>query len=146
MKIHEQVLRALCRSHTAALAELFGSCGGQEVFVIATGPSLELLFDRLRAIREQAARPVFICVATAYRPLFNHGIRPDVVASIDQRISVRHLPPEGTYAITLAYMSMVDPLMFGACRGGVIPAIPPARFINSCFSNGSGANFMWAVA
>ncbi|WP_223487770.1 motility associated factor glycosyltransferase family protein [Pseudomonas sp. A-RE-19] len=99
------------------VAELFGSCAGQEVFVIATGPSLELHFDRLRAIREQAVRPLFICVDTAYRPLLNHGIRPDVVVSIDQRISARHLPPEGTSAITLAYMPMVDPLVLQAWQG-----------------------------
>lgn len=99
------------------VAELFGSCAGQEVFVIATGPSLELHFDRLRVIREQAVRPLFICVDTAYRPLLNHGIRPDVVVSIDQRISARHLPPEDTSAIALVYMPMVDPLVLGAWQG-----------------------------
>jgi hypothetical protein len=99
------------------VAELFGSCAGQEVYVIATGPSLELHVDNLRAICEQAVRPLFICVDTAYRPLLNHGIRPDVVVSIDQRISTRHLPPEGTSAITLVYMPMVDPLVLGAWQG-----------------------------
>ncbi|MHC8291374.1 motility associated factor glycosyltransferase family protein [Pseudomonas sp. XS1P51] len=99
------------------VAELFGSCAGQEVFVIATGPSLELHFDRLRMIREQAVRPLFICVDTAYRPLLNHGIRPDVVVSIDQRISTRHLPPEGTSAIALVYMPMVDPQVLDAWQG-----------------------------
>jgi hypothetical protein len=99
------------------VARLFGTRPGQEVFVIATGPSLELHFDRLRAIREQAVRPLFICVDTAYRPLLNHGIRPDVVVSIDQRISTRHLPPEGTSAITLVYMPMVDPLVLSAWQG-----------------------------
>ncbi len=99
------------------VAELFGSCAGQEVFVIATGPSLELHFDRLRAIGEQAVRPLFICVDTAYLPLFNHGIHTDVVVSIDQRISSLHLPPEGTSAITLAYMPMVDPLVLSAWQG-----------------------------
>jgi hypothetical protein len=99
------------------VAELFGSRAGQEMFVIATGPSLELHFDRLRAIREQAVRPLFICVDTAYRPLLDHGIRPDVVVSIDQRISARHLPPENTSAITLAYMPMVDPVVLRAWQG-----------------------------
>lgn len=99
------------------VAKLFGSCVGQEAFVIATGPSLEQHFERLRAIREQAVRPLFICVDTAYRPLLNHGICPDVVVSIDQRISVRHLPPEGTADITLAYMPMVDPKVLAAWQG-----------------------------
>jgi hypothetical protein len=99
------------------VAELFGSHPGQEVFVIATGPSLEQHFDTLRAIRNQAERPLFICVDTAYRPLLAHGIRPDVVVSIDQRISARHLPPEDTTDITLVYMPMLDPLVLGAWQG-----------------------------
>jgi hypothetical protein len=99
------------------VAELFGSRKGQEVFVIATGPSLEQHFETLRAIRSQAERPLFICVDTAYRPLLNHGIRPDVVVSIDQRISARHLPSEDTIDITLAYMPMVDPQVLAAWQG-----------------------------
>lgn len=99
------------------VAELFGSRKGQEVFVIATGPSLEQHFETLLAIRNQAERPLFICVDTAYRPLINHGIRPDVVVSIDQRISVRHLPSGGTTDIILAYMPMVDPLVLEAWQG-----------------------------
>ncbi|UVL00104.1 motility associated factor glycosyltransferase family protein [Pseudomonas sp. B21-048] len=97
--------------------ELFGSRKGQEVFVIATGPSLEQHFETLRAIRNQAERPLFICVDTAYRPLLDHGVRPDVVVSIDQRISVCHLPSEGTADITLAYMPMVDPQVLAAWQG-----------------------------
>ena len=99
------------------VAELFGSRKGQEAFVVATGPSLEQHFETLRAIRNQAERPLFICVDTAYRPLLDHGIRPDVVVSIDQRISARHLPPEGTADITLAYMPMVDPQVLAAWQG-----------------------------
>ena len=99
------------------VAELFGSRPGQEVFVIATGPTLEQHFDTLRAIRNQAERPLFICVDTAYRPLLTHGIRPDVVVSIDQRISARHLPPEDTTDITLVYMPMLDPLVLEAWQG-----------------------------
>lgn len=99
------------------VTELFGSRKGQEVFVIATGPSLEQHFETLYTIRNQAERPLFICVDTAYRPLLSHGIRPDVVVSIDQRISVRHLPSEGTADIALAYMPMVDPQVLAAWQG-----------------------------
>ncbi|MCP1444100.1 hypothetical protein J3D54_003232 [Pseudomonas sp. GGS8] len=99
------------------VAELFSSRKGQEVFVIATGPSLEQHFETLRAIRSKTERPLFICVDTAYRPLLNHGIRPDVVVSIDQRISARHLPPEDTVDISLVYMPMVDPQVLAAWQG-----------------------------
>jgi hypothetical protein len=101
----------------ADVAELFGSHAMRDVFVIATGPSLELHFERLQAIRAQAERPLFICVDTAYRPLLDHGIRPDIVVSIDQRISARHLPAANTAAITLVYMPMVDPRMLKDWQG-----------------------------
>jgi hypothetical protein len=99
------------------VAGLFGSRPGQEVYVIATGPSLEQHFATLRAIRDKPERPLFICVDTAYRPLLKHGIRPDIVVSIDQRISQRHLPSEDTADITLVYMPMLDPEVLEAWQG-----------------------------
>jgi hypothetical protein len=103
------------RDHDAV--ELSGSRVGQEIFVIATGPTLEQHFVTLRAIRDLAERPLFICVDTAYRPLLKHGIRPDIVVSIDQRISDRHLPAEDTAGITLVYMPMLDPKVVAAWQG-----------------------------
>ncbi|WP_260955440.1 motility associated factor glycosyltransferase family protein [Pseudomonas citri] len=99
------------------VAELFGSLGGREAFVVATGPSLEQHFERLRSLGERPGRPLLICVDTAYWPLLNHGIRPDVVVSIDQRISMRHLPPEGTAGIALVYLPMADPSVIEAWQG-----------------------------
>lgn len=99
------------------VAELFGTFKGREAFVVATGPSLEQHFERLRHLSEQAERPLLICVDTAYRPLINHGIRPDIVVSIDQRISARHLPSENTDGIALVYLPMADPLVIEAWQG-----------------------------
>lgn len=99
------------------VAELFGTCAGREIYVIGTGPSLELHFDQLRVIRERDQRPLFISVDTAYRPLREHGIRPDLVVSIDQRISFRHLPPEDTDNIPLVYLPMSDPQVLKAWQG-----------------------------
>lgn len=99
------------------VAELFGAFKGREAFVVATGPSLEQHFERLRHLSEQAERPLLICVDTAYRPLISHGIRPDIVVSIDQRISARHLPSENTDGIALVYLPMADPLVIEAWQG-----------------------------
>lgn len=99
------------------VAELFGSQAGHDVFVIATGPSLEEHFERLRAVRERVERPVFICVDTAYRPLLASGISPDIVVTIDRRICARHLPATGTESIKLVYMPMVDPVVVSAWQG-----------------------------
>jgi hypothetical protein len=101
----------------ADVAQLFGSQAGREIFVIATGPSLEQHFETLRAIRGLEVRPLFICVDTAYQPLLKHGIHPDIVVSIDERISARHLPPENSADIRLVYMPMLDPQVLQAWQG-----------------------------
>jgi len=99
------------------VAELFGSQAGQEIYVIGTGPSLEQHFEKLLAIRSQAQRPLFISVDTAYRPLMEHGIRPDLVVSIDRRITFRHLPPDNSDNIPLVYLPMSDPHVLRAWKG-----------------------------
>ncbi|WP_416772349.1 motility associated factor glycosyltransferase family protein [Pseudomonas sp. RHF3.3-3] len=99
------------------VAELFATRAGQHFYVIGTGPSLEQQLDKLRAVRAQAQRPLFISVDTAYRPLQEQGIKPDLVVSIDQRIGFRHLPPEASEGIALVYMPMSDPQVLRAWQG-----------------------------
>ncbi|MFS1288119.1 motility associated factor glycosyltransferase family protein [Pseudomonas piscis] len=99
------------------VAQLFDTCAGREVFVIATGPSLERHFAALRELSGQAPRPLLICVDTAYQPLLKQGIRPDLVLSIDQRISSRHLPSQGSEGTTLVYLPLADPLVLEGWRG-----------------------------
>ncbi|WP_323155102.1 motility associated factor glycosyltransferase family protein [Pseudomonas alvandae] len=99
------------------VAELFGNLKGGEAFIIATGPSLERHFEKLHHLSKQAERPLLICVDTAYLPLIDHGIAPDIVVSIDQRISARHLPPESTDNIALVYLPMADPSVIRVWRG-----------------------------
>jgi hypothetical protein len=101
----------------ADVAQLFGTCAGREIYVIATGPTLEQHYQRLAAIRQRAERPLFICVDTAYRPLREHAIVPDLVVSIDQRISFRHLPFEESDGIPLVYLPMSDPAVLKAWKG-----------------------------
>ncbi|WP_454839454.1 motility associated factor glycosyltransferase family protein [Pseudomonas hormoni] len=99
------------------VAQLFDTCADREIYVIGTGPTLEGHFQRLAAIRGQAERPLFICVDTAYRPLRENGIKPDLVVSIDQRISVLHLPFEESDDIPLVYMPLSDPQALRVWRG-----------------------------
>ncbi|VVP81873.1 motility associated factor glycosyltransferase family protein [Pseudomonas fluorescens] len=99
------------------VAQLFGTCIGREIYVIGTGPSLEGHFERLAVVRAQAERPLFICVDTAYRPLRQHGIIPDLVVTIDQLISFRHLPFEESDGISLVYLPMSSPAVLKAWRG-----------------------------
>ncbi|MGF6091337.1 motility associated factor glycosyltransferase family protein [Pseudomonas sp. 18173] len=99
------------------VAQLFGTCCEREIYVIGTGPSLEGNFERLAAVRNQTPRPLFISVDTAYRPLREHGIKPDLVVSIDQRIGVLHLPGEDSEDIPLVYLPLSDPQMLKAWKG-----------------------------
>ena len=97
---------ALVRSD-ADVARLFNTQQGREVLVIATGPSLEQHFAALQAIAQRPDRPLIISVDTAYRPLRKQGIVPDLVVSVDQLISERHLPPQDSQAVTLVYLPLV---------------------------------------
>lgn len=99
------------------VAQLFGTCVDRDVYVIATGPTLEGHFERLAKVRAQAQRPLFICVDTAYRPLRERGVVPDLVVSIDQLISFRHLPFEQSESIPLVYLPMSDPEVLRAWKG-----------------------------
>jgi hypothetical protein len=108
--------RALLQSDTD-VAALFGSQPGRDVLVIATGPSLQQHLQRLLVTHQQTDRPLLICVDTAYVPLRNAGITPDLVVSIDHRISTRHLPPEGSDGIALVYLPGQEAPMLEAWRG-----------------------------
>lgn len=99
------------------VADLFGSRAGQGAFVIATGPSLQGHLPALKRIREQAQRPLFIAVDTAYRPLLAAGIEPDIVVSVDHRIRLHHLPSEDSANTTLVYMPMLDVDTLAGWRG-----------------------------
>ncbi|WP_341523205.1 6-hydroxymethylpterin diphosphokinase MptE-like protein [Pseudomonas sp. G.S.17] len=108
------------------VAELFGSQSGREIFVIGTGPSLEQHFDKLLAVRGQPQRPLFICVDTAYQPLIARGIRPDLVVTIDQRISDRHLPAADSAGIRLVYLPLSDPQVVSAWQGKRYVGLSPS--------------------
>ncbi len=99
------------------VAGLFGSRPGEDIFVIATGPSLRGLLPALKRVREGARRPFFICVDTAYRPLLAAGIEPDVVVSVDHKIRLQHLPPEASANTALVYLPMLDIETLAAWRG-----------------------------
>ncbi|RON65673.1 motility associated factor glycosyltransferase family protein [Pseudomonas fluorescens] len=99
------------------VAQLFGTCTDRPIYVIGTGPTLESHFERLAAVQQQADRALLICVDTAYRPLRERGIVPDLVVTIDQRIGFRHLPFEQSDGIPLVYLPMSDPEVLRAWKG-----------------------------
>lgn len=99
------------------VASLFNTLKGREVYVLATGPTLADHLPRLRQIREQANRPLFISVDTALRPLLEHGIRPDIVVSVDINIHQGILHPEWSDDIALVYIPMVSKAVLSGWKG-----------------------------
>jgi Uncharacterized protein conserved in bacteria len=99
------------------VAELFGTMPGGEVFVIATGPTLMNHYEKLKAIRERVDRPLFICVDTAFKPLLDHGIRPDIVVSMDKHIHNGILLHEQSEGIKLVYIPMVKNEVLSLWKG-----------------------------
>ena len=108
--------RALLQSDPDVV-ELFGTQPGRDVFVIATGPSLEQHLPRLARLSKRSERPLFICVDTAFLPLRRHGIAPDLVVSIDHNITQRHLPAADSGGIPLVYLPRLDPDLLTAWQG-----------------------------
>ncbi|MDY7560756.1 DUF115 domain-containing protein [Pseudomonas sp. 10B1] len=106
-----------CVRGDADVAELFATQPGRDVYVIGTGPTLELHFEKLLALRAQSPRPLFISVDTAYRPLLEHGIKPDLVVTVDKNITLRHLPLEGSDDLPLVYVPMSNPSVVQGWRG-----------------------------
>lgn len=99
------------------VSELFGTLSGGEAFVIATGPTLMNHYDKLKAIRERENRPLFISVDTAFKPLLDHGIRPDIVVSMDKNIHSGILLPDESSDIKLVYIPMVKNEVLSLWKG-----------------------------
>lgn len=129
----------------ADVAELFDTQVGREIYVIGTGPTLEQHFTKLLAIRAQSPRPLFISVDTAYRPLLEHGIKPDLVVTVDKNISVRHLPLADS-DLPLVYVPMSAPDVLQAGGVNATPLILPARCMQGCVSRLAKHNSMLAAA
>lgn len=67
---------------------------GQEAYIIAAGPSLELHYSYLKRCKNKPVPPIIICVDTAVKALLAHQIMPDIVVTVDYLIRKHHLPNE----------------------------------------------------
>ncbi|MDP2716688.1 motility associated factor glycosyltransferase family protein [Rheinheimera sp.] len=89
---------------------LFNSlAANREVYVIATGPSLEPHYAHLQKVQQQPAAPLFICLDTAVPGLLAQQIRPDIIVSRDHKITSEHLPCSAlTAASSLVYFPLAN--------------------------------------
>ncbi|MBS4020499.1 motility associated factor glycosyltransferase family protein [Azonexus hydrophilus] len=99
------------------VSEFFNSRPGDEAWVIATGPSLERHFEQICASRNQGSAPFLIAVDSALVPLHKHGIRPDIVVSIDKLMNAHILPPDISDGLPLVYFPLLEPALLEAWKG-----------------------------
>jgi hypothetical protein len=94
----------------------------REVFVIATGPSLEQQFDYLKARQQKDKPPLLIAVDTALHPLLQHGIVPDIVVTVEIRVTVQRM-------LSLPVPSDVALVYFPLTTPAVLENWPGPRYI-----------------
>ncbi|MBY6185905.1 DUF115 domain-containing protein [Marinobacter hydrocarbonoclasticus] len=99
---------------------LSASAGKAKVLVIATGPSLQFGFERIRQARQNA---IVIAVDTALKPLLDAGITPDYVVTIDARITAEHLQVERVGPVPLIYFPRIAPAELRRWPGERIAAV-----------------------
>lgn len=104
-------------ANDADVAELFGTLADREVWVIATGPTLDDHYDHFRLARSSDNRPFLVAVDTALVPLINQGIRPDIVVTIDPFTSPRTLPAAESDDLRLVYFPIIPHEVLAAWRG-----------------------------
>jgi hypothetical protein len=97
------------------IKELFGVFDGVPAIVVSAGPSLG---KNVRELTHAKGRAVIIAVDTALRVLLEHGIRPDLVVSIDfGSNNVRCFERLDTSALRLVVDSEVYPSILEAFEG-----------------------------
>ncbi|MFC4656914.1 motility associated factor glycosyltransferase family protein [Rheinheimera marina] len=111
-------------SNDALVQQLYASVPPeQQVFVIASGPSLEQHFDYLSQRQQtEHRRPLLIAVDTALQPLLQHGIEPDYVVTLDVKISLPRL-------LSIPVSSRVGLVYFPLSQTQVLEHWPGPRYI-----------------
>lgn len=93
--------------------------GQYKAHLIGSGPTLENHYDYLRAQRKLpiGQRSLMIAVDTALKALIHENIIPDIVVSIDNKITPAHFPDTIPSSITLVYFPTLSSLIHGQWPG-----------------------------
>jgi len=93
---------------------LRGSCEGMPAVVIGIGPSLDLHYKTINALKNRA---VLISTDAAYRPLLANGIEPDVVISFDCKREQNSLWSGMPTRVPMLFDSCAHPDVIGSWAG-----------------------------
>lgn len=100
------------------VASLFGLARGKHALIIASGPTLQTNLATLQAqLQTRRQDYLLISVDTALAFLLRHGIRPDIVVTIDDAIHGSRLPADQSAQTTLVYYPTVPTAALRAWQG-----------------------------
>ncbi len=100
------------------VATLFGLARGKQALVVASGPTLQHNLATLqKQLQSHRQDYLLISVDTALAFLLRHGIRPDIVVTIDEAIYGDRLPAAQSAQTTLVYYPMVPTAALLAWQG-----------------------------
>ncbi|MDM5115243.1 motility associated factor glycosyltransferase family protein [Aeromonas salmonicida] len=100
------------------VASLFGLARGKHALIVASGPTLQTNMATLQAqLQTRRQDYLLISVDTALAFLLRHGIRPDIVVTIDDAIHGSRLPADQSAQTTLVYYPTVPTAALLAWQG-----------------------------
>ncbi|MBL0571122.1 DUF115 domain-containing protein [Aeromonas hydrophila] len=100
------------------VASLFGLAQGKQALIVASGPTLQHNLTTLQAQLQRRRQDfLLISVDTALAFLLGHGIRPDIVVTIDDAIDGNRLPAAQSAQTTLVYYPTVPTAALLAWQG-----------------------------
>lgn len=100
------------------VASLFGLARGKHALIVASGPTLQTNMATLQAqLQTRRQDYLLISVDTALAFLLRHGIRPDIVVTIDDAIHGNRLPADQSAQTTLVYYPTVPTAALLAWQG-----------------------------
>ena len=100
------------------VASLFGLARGKHALIVASGPTLQTNLATLQAqLQTRRQDYLLISVDTALAFLLHHGIRPDIVVTIDDAIHGSRLPADQSAQTTLVYYPTVPTAALLAWQG-----------------------------
>lgn len=120
---HPDVTRRLAENRELLTSDgdvtsLFGLARGKHALVVASGPTLQTNLAALQAqLQTRRQDYLLISVDTALAFLLHHGIRPDIVVTIDDAIHGSRLPADQSAQTTLVYYPTVPTAALLAWQG-----------------------------
>lgn len=100
------------------VASLFGLARGKHALIVASGPTLQTNLATLQAqLQTRRQDYLLISVDTALAFLLRHGIRPDIVVTIDDAIHGSRLPADQSAQTILVYYPTVPTAALLAWQG-----------------------------